>query len=251
MKAWDGSQKPFPMHTRDDLISQLISIRKKYPSYRGFGHATMDDLWSAADKEKAVILKATDMNTSFIENKGNGKFSIRPMPLATQMAPVYGMVAKDVDQDGNLDLLMVGNDFGMEPFTGRHDAFMGLYMKGNGKGGFAPLSVAQSGLFVNGDGKGFATIQSAKGGDVFVATQNQDSLKVYRKAGNNPAKKYIKLKPDDFYADITYKNNSRKRVEFYYGSTYLSQSSRSLPVDADITKITITGYSGKKREIAN
>jgi hypothetical protein len=248
MKADDGSQKPFPMHTRDDLISQLISIRKKYPTYRGFGQATIDDLWSAADKEGAVILKATDMNTSFIENKGNGKFAISAMPLSAQMAPVYGMVAKDIDHDGNLDLVMVGNDFGMEPFTGRHDAFMGLMMNGNGKGGFAALSIAQSGLFVNGDAKGLATIQSAQGGDVFVATQNQDSLKVYKPA-TNVTKRSIKLRADDFYADIVYKNNSKKRVEFYYGSTYLSQSSRNLEVDANVAKITITGYGGKKRDV--
>jgi hypothetical protein len=143
MKADDGSQKPFPMHTRDDLISQLISIRKKYPSYRGFGKATMNDLWSDKDKKNAVIMKATDMNTSFIGNNGNGKFTISPMPLATQIAPVYGMIAKDIDQDGNLDLVMTGNDFGMEPFTGRHDAFMGQYLKGNGKGGFATFICSQ------------------------------------------------------------------------------------------------------------
>jgi hypothetical protein len=252
MKADDGSQKPFPMHTRDDLISQVISIRKKFPTYNGFGHATMDDIWSEADKKGATILKATDLNTSIILNKGNGKFAISAMPLAAQTAPVYGMVAEDIDQDGNLDLMMVGNDYGMEPFTGRHDAFMGLYMKGNGKGGFAPTTVAQSGIFVNGDGKSLGTIQSAKGGDVFVASQNQDSLKTYRQntSGLKP-KKYIKLQPDDFYADITYKNNTKKRVEFYYGSSYLSQSSRNLQVDADVAKITITGYSGKKREINN
>jgi hypothetical protein len=57
------------MHTRDDLISQVISIRKKYPTYSGFGRATMQDLWSDKDKENAVILKATDMNTSLLKIK--------------------------------------------------------------------------------------------------------------------------------------------------------------------------------------
>jgi len=253
MKAEDGSNKPFPMHTRDDLISQLISVRKKFPSYKAFGRATIDDLWNKQDRENALVLKATDMNTSFIENKGNGKFTISPMPVAAQMAPVYGMVAQDVDHDGNLDLIMVGNDFGMEPFTGRHDAFMGLYLKGNGKGGFASSSIARSGIFVNGDAKGLAIVHSAKGTDLLVATQNQDSLKVYQKTNTNAAaiKKWIKLNPDDFYAEITYKDNRKKNVEFYYGSTYLSQSSRIFEVDKDAVKVLITNYRGKKREIVN
>jgi hypothetical protein len=250
MKAEDGSQKPFPMHTRDDLISQLISIRKKYPTYSGFGRATMHDLWSDKDKENALILKATDMNTSFIENKGNGKFSISPMPIAAQIAPVYGMIAKDIDLDGNLDLLMAGNDYGMEPFTGRHDAFMGLYLKGNGKGVFKNFSMAESGLCISGDAKGFATVQSAKGNEVFIATQNQDSLKVYEKIGNGQSK-FIRLNPDDFYADVIYKDLRKRRIEFYYGSTYLSQSSRTLQVDPKASKVIITDYRGRKREIRN
>ena len=42
MKAEDGSRKPFPMHTKDDLASQLVSIRKKYPTYKSYGLATMN-----------------------------------------------------------------------------------------------------------------------------------------------------------------------------------------------------------------
>jgi hypothetical protein len=146
--------------------------------------------------------------------------------------------------------MLAGNDYGMEPFTGRHDAFMGLYLKGNGKGGFNALSMPQSGLYINGDAKGFATIQSAKGNELFIATQNQDSLKVYQKAVNRQSK-VIRLKADDFYADITYKNKAKKRVELYYGSTYLSQSSRVLPIDPQVSKIIITNYRGQKRELTN
>jgi hypothetical protein len=248
MKAEDGTQKAFPMHTRDDLISQVIGIRKKYPTYKGFGRATMQDLWNDKDKENALELKATDMNTSFIQNNGGGKFSISPMPLAAQIAPVYGMIAEDIDLDGNLDMIMTGNDFGMEPFTGRHDAFMGLYLKGNGKGGFAAVNMAQSGLCINGDAKGLASIQ-AGGKELFIATQNQGAIKVYEKTGSTPAK-WIRLNPGDFYADITYKNAGKKHVEFYYGCTYLSQSSRALKVDPG-AKIVITSYNGSKREINN
>lgn len=32
MKAEDGTRKPFPVHTRDDLVNQLVSIRRQYPT---------------------------------------------------------------------------------------------------------------------------------------------------------------------------------------------------------------------------
>ena len=251
IKAEDGSRKPFPMHTRDDLISQLVSIRKRYPTFKAFGKASMDDIWSTQDKENAVMMNATDLQSSYIENKGNGKFTIKSLPIEVQMAPVYGMVNKDVDGDGNIDLLMVGNDYGMEPLGGRHDAFIGLYLKGNGKGGFSPRPVSESGFFVNGDSKGLASIHSALKQEVLLATQNQGKILAFtpnRKKSRGDIN-WITLRPDDFFAELVFKDNRKRRVEFYYGDTYLSQSSRKLALGQDVLKAVITNYKGNKREV--
>ncbi len=250
MKSPDGSMKSYPMTNKDDLVAQMISTRKKYPTYKAYGTATMDDMWSAKDKEGALIMQATDMQSSFIKNEGNGKFSIHPLPLQAQEAPVFGMHCEDVNGDGNLDVLMIGNDYGMEPYSGRHDAFMGLYLQGDGKGNFTPVSLQKSGFFVPGDGKALATLHTAKNEDILIATQNADSLVSFQKTAsyNKNIMKWIPLRSDDFCADITYKNGTKRHQEFYYGSTYLSQSSRKLPVEKEVIKIIITNYKGTKRE---
>jgi enediyne biosynthesis protein E4 len=250
MKAEDGSRKSFPMHAKDDLVSQVVSIRKKYPTYTSYGKATIDDLWPAADRRDAIVKTANYMQSAYIENKGNGSFAMRPLPMAAQTAPLFGMIADDVNEDGNLDLLLVGNDFGMEPYSGRHDAFNGLYLAGDGKGNFQSLSVAESGLFAKGDAKAFAKVHTARKQDVFIATQNQDSLLVFAK--NKPANtntSWVKLKPDDFSADIVYRDGRKQRVEFYYGSTYLSQSSRYLELRSTIQSVVVTNFKGIKRKI--
>lgn len=248
MKAEDGTMKPYPMATKMDMVSQLISIRKKYPTYKSFGAATMDDLWNVNDRTGALMLYATYMSTSYIENKGNGSFAMTPLPLETQAAPVFGMLTEDIDHDGNLDVLMTGNDYGMDPYTGRNDAFNGLYLKGDGKGSFEPLTLAQSGFYVPHDGKALAKLHGVKDEDLYIATQNQDSLVVYAKSVKN--NKWVNLQPEDFSADISYKDGRKKHVEFYYGNTYLSQSSRKLEISGDIDKITVTNYKGSKREIS-
>ncbi len=250
MKAPDGSRKLYPMTTKDDLANQMISTRKKYPTYKAYGAASLDDMWSAKDKEGATVLLATDMATCYIENKDNGNFAIHALPPQAQEAPVYGIQCQDINGDGNLDVLMVGNDYSMEPYSGRHDAFMGLYLQGDGKGNFTPVTMQQSGFFVPGDAKALATIHTAKGEDITLATQNQDSLMAYRKSSsfNRNIIKWIPLRSDDFSADITYKNGYKKHKEFYYGSTFLSQSSRSLPVEKNAVKITITTFKGTKRD---
>mgnify|MGYP003575295776 CR=1 FL=1 len=250
-KAEDGTMKPFPMHTRDDLISQLVSIRNRYPTYKSYGVASMDDLWSKSDRENAVRFEANNLNSSFIENKGDGTFAIRSLPLEAQVAPVFGMISKDVNEDGNLDLLLVGNDYGMEPMSGRHDAFTGLCLLGDGKGNFQKLTIAQSGFFVDGDAKGLSVLKSAKGDDLFIVSQNQGKLKIF---GQKPGKKgaaakTINLNKNDFSAEVVYRDNTRQRLEFYYGSTFLSQSSRKVSISNDAVKVIIVDYSGNKREI--
>jgi hypothetical protein len=251
MQAADSSMQPFPMHTKDDLAAQLISIRKKYPTYKSFGNAGMDELWPAKDRQDAITYQANDMQTSYIENKGDGQFTITPLPVETQTAPIYGMMATDADGDGNLDVLLTGNDFGMEPYSGRHDAFNGLCLKGDGKGSFAALPLQQSGFFVKGDAKGLATIHTAKNEDLILSTQNQDSLKVFAQTASerSSTKRWISLLPGDAYADIVYKNGKKRRMEFYYGSTYLSQSTRKIKWDASIAKMVITNFRSVKRTL--
>ncbi len=248
LRGEDGVRKPFPMHAKDDMVSQMVSIRKKYPTYKAYGRANMDDLWKGPDKRDAMVLQANHMTSSYIENKGSGKFVMSALPLEAQVAPVFGMAPGDVDGDGFLDLLIIGNDYGMEPGSGRHDALNGLYLKGSGDGRFASIATGKSGFFVPGDAKALAAIFTAKGEALYVATQNADSVLAYRKttAANT---KWIALQPDDFCADLTYSNGKKQHLEFYYGATFLSQSSRVFPADATVSKIVITNYKGVKREV--
>jgi hypothetical protein len=251
MKATDGSRKLFPMTSRDDMISQMIAIRKKYPTYKAYGMASVDQLWSAKDREGAISLEATDMASSYIENLGNGHFSIHALPLEAQTAPVYGMIAEDINKDGNLDLLMVGNDYGMEPYSGRYDAFMGLVLMGDGKGHFSPLSIAESGFYVKGDAKALARVHTANKEDLFIATQNQDSVMVFSNTltPKSATTGWVALQPGDFSATIYYKDNHKQYTEFYYGSSFLSQSSRTIPLTDNVAKIIITDFKGTKREL--
>ncbi|MDO1512163.1 VCBS repeat-containing protein [Maribacter confluentis] len=248
MTGDDGKRKSYPIASRDDLVSQVISMRKKYNTYKSYGLADMDMIWNDVYQSDALVLKATEMRSSYIENKGNGKFEMSPLPFESQQAPIFGMQTDDIDGDGNLDILMVGNDYGMDPYSGRHDAFTGLYLKGNGKGNFKAVNTTKSGFFANGDAKGLVRLHTAKKEDVFIVTQNQDSLLLFTNK-DSKQKKWIDLKSDDFSADIEYTDGKKRRVEFYYGSTFLSQSTRKFPIEKTVKKITITNFKGSKREV--
>ena len=61
--------------------------------------------------------------------------------MQAQISALNGMVADDFDGDGNLDVLINGNDWGTEVSVGRYDALNGLVLKGDGKGNFTALSI--------------------------------------------------------------------------------------------------------------
>ncbi|MDQ3534746.1 MAG: VCBS repeat-containing protein [Bacteroidota bacterium] len=247
LKSEEGEMKLFPMHSRDDLISQMVSFRKKFPKYKDYGNADMKDVLSSAELEGALIMEATHFASSYLENKGGGKFEIKELPIEAQFAPIFGMLAEDCDNDGNMDLLLVGNNYATEVFTGRHDAFTGLYLKNDGSGNFVPQPQYKIGFFVEGDAKGISKLHTGQGKELILVTQNQDSLKVFSQSNHTSKKILIKLQVNDARAELIYKNGIKTIKEFYYGSTYLSQSSRTLSIDESVVKVKIFDFVGNER----
>jgi hypothetical protein len=186
------------------------------------------------------------MESVYLRNDGNGKFTMIPLPMQAQVSELCGMSVDDFDGDGNLDVIMNGNDFGTELTTGRYDAFNGLMMKGDGKGDFKPLSILQSGIYIPGNGKALVKLAGAHGEYLLAASQNRDIMKIFELKRNTHL---IKLQPLDMYATITYKSGKTGKQEFYYGDSFLSQSGRFMNINDQMASVTITDNYGHTRNI--
>ncbi|HMJ68058.1 MAG TPA: VCBS repeat-containing protein [Cyclobacteriaceae bacterium] len=228
----------YPVHFWDELNSQSPKFRRKFSRYRQFSKITMAELLTAEESKDAVTLTANQMATSYIENIGNGKFKMSPLPIEAQTAPVNGMVTDDFNNDGNIDIMMIGNDYGNEVFAGRYDAFIGLLLAGNGNGSFRVVSALESGFVVDGDAKALARL-STPGGNVYLATQNRGPLRAFTTSGGNGT--LYRPSADDRWAEIQLSNGRKQRLEFYKGSGYLSQSGSAVffPDNAAVTVHTL------------
>ena len=244
----DGKRAAYPTHSRDDFISQMSSMRLRYPRYHDYAVTPMEKLLPAEDLEAAFIVKSETFRSSYLENKGDGKFDIKPLPIEAQFAPVFGMIADDFDGDGNLDLLLAGNSYATEVRTGQYDALNGLLLKGDGKGNFSPLPSPESGFWVGGDAKGMAALTTGEGKSLILVAQNGGPLKVFSQ-NRSSAQYLIPLQPLEWKAEITYQNDQRETREFYYGFSYLSQSSRVLQLSDDVMSVKLYDYTGKQRNI--
>jgi hypothetical protein len=179
-KDKNGTFKSYPVNFWGDMNKQSTIFRSKFNYYKEYAEATESTLLSASELENALILKGNYDNSSYVENLGNGSFKIYPLPIEAQLAPLNDIIIKDIDTDGNLDIVGVGNDFGNETFIGRYDAMNGLFLKGNGKGSFETISNSQSGLLAPKDAKSISVVKCAAGGFYYFITQNKEKLLVFK-----------------------------------------------------------------------
>ncbi|MCC9165473.1 FG-GAP repeat domain-containing protein [Pontibacter harenae] len=240
--------KNVPARPRDDIFDQIVSMRKRFTSYNSYARASVTEVLSPAELNESYVLKSVNMHTSYIENLGNGKFKIAPLPIQAQFAPVYGMTVNDYDGDGNLDVLLTGNSQAPEVLSGAYDAFRGLFLKGSGKGSFQPATLQQSGFLVDGDAKGMAELTLFDGKPLLLVANNDGPLRAYTASSASPTQ-VIKTNPSDVRVEITLDSGKKIVKELYYGSGYLSQSTRSIALPQNAVSVVAYDYSGKSRKV--
>jgi enediyne biosynthesis protein E4 len=235
-----GPKQSYPIPYRDQLAEEFPGIKKLFPDYGSYANANMAKVLAGFKRENELQLSATNFHTGWIENKGDFQLVFHVLPAQAQWSPVYGIAVNDFNGDGNLDIVLTGNEFNMQPVHGRLDALNGLVLQGDGKGNFLPLSILQSGLFIPGNGK--ALIQIPYNSHVaVVATQNGGSMKLFL---NNQAIKIVWLRPNETTATIWLKNGQKRKEEFYSGGSFQSQSARFVANNPCIQAVEI--FQGKK-----
>jgi hypothetical protein len=225
------------------MIKQLILIRRKFQTYGAFGQATIQQVFTPEELKDAQILKANWLKSSYLENRGGGQFVMTALPVAAQMAPIYGILPYDFDKNGALDVLLVGNDYGMELLQGRADAFNGLVLKNMGSQGFKPLTLEESHFYVPNDAKSLTRVAIGTQKELILASQNKGAFKVF--VPKAPVSRMVSALPNEVKAIITFKNGQKQWKEFYRGNTFLSQESRNIQIINEIQKIDFYDIKNK------
>jgi len=235
-------------HPRETLTEQMVSMRRVLPRYAFYGNSPFPKLFPQEKLKGALIYKGTMFSSMYIENQGNGNFRFRPLPAQAQVSPVFGISVTDFNNDGNLDILGVGNSYSTEPLAGYYDAGIGVSLYGDGRGNFETVSATKSGFFVDGDAKGLVAISLGLQKSAWIATANRDSVKMFVQSGQQ-RQSVLKVMPDDAYAEIIFTNGKKRKQEFYYGSSYLSQSSRILILPEGIKEVRLVNVEGQVRKV--
>lgn len=173
----------YPFATLRKAVSQNNIIKRRFPTNQLYANSTLYDIYGKEVLENAYHLSIQTLKSGYIENFGNGKFMFKPFDNYAQFSNVNTIVFKDVDQDGNEDLILAGNLYAMEAETIRNDAGIGILLKGDGEGNFSSIPSMESGLYLDGDIRDIGVMKVSEK-MLIICVKNNDYIQMIKV--NNP-----------------------------------------------------------------
>ncbi|MGB0851567.1 MAG: FG-GAP repeat domain-containing protein, partial [Bacteroidia bacterium] len=179
-KKWDAIISQYtnwglvPIYAKNEIEHQMkYFISSNYKYYSDYASSSTSTLLS--NLNKAERIKVTELRSSVFINTEEG-FKKQPLTNRCQVAPIEDIESIDINGDGNMDLLMVGNNYNNRIEYGWTDALNGLVLLGDGKGGFDVKEL--SGFYVPGNGKNIETIEIG-GKTYFIVSQTHDKVRLF------------------------------------------------------------------------
>jgi len=165
----------FPIYSRDELLDHIAPLKKVYNSYEAYSEVTTKKLLENFKEVEPKVLEVSELATTYFENV-NGKFVEKTFPIQIQAAPVYAVLAEDIDNDGDKDLIVGGNNTHTRVRIGNISANHGQIFLNDGKGNFTYLPQYKSGLNIKGEVRSLQMINGK-----LVIGRNMGSLLFYGK----------------------------------------------------------------------
>ena len=167
--------KYYPLVSLDDLYGQLVSLKKKFPSYKDFAGKSIDEIIDPNTLKAAAVLEVNELRSGYLKNE-NGRFTFVPFGFNMQVAPITALLEYDFDQDGNTEILAAGNYFGVKPQQGRFDSFRGALIKNENE----IRSAYETGLDLIRKPVRHLNIITLDGKHYLLVTVNNDKAQVYK-----------------------------------------------------------------------
>lgn len=173
--AQERDGKYYPLANFDELSSQMVSLRKKFPTYKSFAGKSVFEIWDKKALGKGKVMDVTTLSSGYLRNE-NGKFKFVPFPQDLQVSPITSFLKFDFNNDGEDEVLAAGNYFGVTPYQGRFDSFTGALIYSDKK----IDKGADLGLDFYNKSARHLSILKFRENPYLLATFNNDSVQVYK-----------------------------------------------------------------------
>lgn len=168
----------FPWLTRNELGARLPAIMRRFGRNDAYARATLTEILGEERLAKARRFQATEFRSGVFMSQPDGTYRFEPLPRMAQLAPFRAAVAGDLDGDGLGDIYAVQNSYAPPASVGRFDGGLSVWLRGDGKGHFSVVPLAESNLVVPGEGRAVALRDFNNDGwpDILVARGDGSTL---------------------------------------------------------------------------
>ncbi|MBX2894140.1 MAG: VCBS repeat-containing protein [Cyclobacteriaceae bacterium] len=123
------NDKYYPILDKDELLSQIPSLKKSLIYYKDYKDKSMDQIFGSTVLVESTKFETRILASIFIISSPAG-YKIFELPQQAQYSPVYAILLQDLDNDGVLDMITGGNQYQVKPQFGRYDASDCFFFKG-------------------------------------------------------------------------------------------------------------------------
>ncbi|SNY94578.1 VCBS repeat-containing protein [Flagellimonas pacifica] len=169
----------YPIHQKKELTEQLVSLKKENLKASDYAKRTIQELFSKEIIDNSIVKQVETSASMIAINEGGGKFTIQKLPPRVQLSCVCDITCTDVNNDGNLDLIMAGNNYEYKPQFSRLDASYGNLLLGDGKLGFEWQNYDTSGFKIKDEVKYLEQFKDKNGNTFIIAAINNNKPKIF------------------------------------------------------------------------
>ena len=171
--------RDMPVHQKQEIVSQMVSLKKQNLKASEYAKRSIQELFPKNKLANAQMKQVTISETVLAVNNGNGNFEIISLPPETQLSCVCGITCADVNNDGNLDIVMGGNNHEFRPQYSRLDANFGNVLLGDGKLNFSWQDYDKSGFFIKDEIKHISKFKDKQGNEFVIVAINDEKPRVF------------------------------------------------------------------------
>jgi hypothetical protein len=162
-----------PVRGRECTSQQMPFISEKFKDYNSFASANLVDILPEQGLMNAVAYEVSNFESIILTN--NGRQLVRsPLAVQAQVSPIKSSIVEDFNNDGNNDILLVGNHYSTEVETIRYDSGIGTVLIGDGKNNFKAIAPTESGLHVPFDSRNVAKVKGRDKNYLVITNNNHE-----------------------------------------------------------------------------
>lgn len=174
----DDENKERLFARKDELAEQLDYINDRFENYESFAEASLTEVIDQSLLDEAQTYSITELRSAVFFNEGNKQFDKQPLPVKAQFAPLHDFLIEDLNGDGQVDVVGVGNFLNANIQRGRYDASYGEVLFNNGKGMLESIPNKEINWYLDGQIRNVQMIE-IDGKSVMITAENDAPLRFF------------------------------------------------------------------------